>query len=153
MPQSFAKPTEARFHSKALRLTFDYEGSSVKLVSAQSVEMKLPPSQPLETQEEQTGFWFTLCDAQDKPVYRRALHHPISFDREVFSNDPALPSVQRVPVARPRGTFVMLVPDFAEARTVKLFSHPLEPEARGMAAREFARFSITQDQINRGQQR
>jgi hypothetical protein len=150
MPQVAVQPPEARSYKKALRLTFEYEGSTVKLVSTQSVDMILPPSHPLETKEEQSGFWFTLANAQGKVVYRRTLHNPISYDREVFSNDPAHPSVQRVPVAKPKGTFVMLVPDVADARTVQLFSHPLETAAHGLAARELARLTITQEQVQRG---
>lgn len=150
MPRFSVQPPEARSYSRALRLTFEYEGSNVKLVSIQSVDMILPPSHPLEPKEELAGFWFTLTDAQGKAVYRRILHNPISYDREVFSNDPAFPSLQRVPIPKPKGTFVMLVPDVADARTVQLFSHPLEPTARGRAARELARFTITQEQIQEG---
>jgi len=150
MPQVTIQPAEARSYNRALRLTFNYEGSNVKLVSAQSVDMILPPSHPLETKEEQSGFWFTLSNSRGKAVYRRILHNPISYDREVFSNDPADPSVQRVPVAKPKGTFVILVPDMADARTVQLFSHPQEPTGHGLAARELARFTITQEQIQEG---
>jgi hypothetical protein len=152
MPQVAVQPPETRSYTKALRLTFEYEGSTVKLVSTQKVDMILPPSHPLETKEEQSGFWFTLSDAQGKPVYRRIVNNPIRYDREVFSNDAKHPSIMRVPVKKPKGTFVMLVPDVAEARTVQLFSHPLEPEAaaRGLAARELARFTITQEQIDGG---
>jgi len=146
MPQ-VAQPPEARPYNRALRLTFEYEGSNVKLVSTQSVEMLLPPTQSLEGHEDQTGFWFTLSNAQGKAVYRRAIHQPIAYDREVFSNDPKNPSVQRVPVDKPKGTFVVLVPDVQEARTVQLFSHPLTVAGRGQAAREFARFTITSEQI------
>jgi hypothetical protein len=155
MPQVAVQPPEARSYNKALRLTFEYEGSTVKLVSTQQVDMILPPSHPLETKEEQTGFWFTLSDAQGKPVYRRVVSNPIRYDREVFSNDPRHPSIQRVPVEKPKGTFVMLVPDVAGARTVQLFSHPLahEAAARGVAARELARFTITQEQIDAGRRK
>src|SRR5205085_5091429 len=104
MPQ-VAQPPQARPYNRALRLTFEYEGSNPKLVSTQRVEMILPPTEPLEGHEDQTGFWFTLSDAQGKPVYRRNIHPPIAYDREVFSDDPNHPSVHRVPVKRPKGTF------------------------------------------------
>src|ERR1041385_7131622 len=119
MPQ-IAQPPAQRPYTHALRLTFEYEGSSIKLVSTQKVEMIVPPTHPLEGTEGQTGFWFTLSDAQGKAVYRRVVHNPIQFDREVFSNDPKNPSVHRVPVDKPKGTFVVLVPDIQEARTVQL---------------------------------
>jgi hypothetical protein len=109
--------------------------------------MILPPTEPLEGHEDQTGFWFTLSNAQGKPVYRRAIHPPIAYDREVFSDSPNHPSVHRVPVKKPKGTFMVLVPDVPEARTVQLFSHPLDPAGRGQPAREFARFDIAAEQI------
>jgi hypothetical protein len=112
--------------------------------------MMLPPTQPLEGHEDQTGFWFTLSNAQGTPVYRRAIHPPMSYDKEVFSNDPGHASVQRVPVDQPKGTFVVFVPDLQNARTVQLFSHPLEPRGRGQTAREFARFNITSEEIKGG---
>jgi hypothetical protein len=150
MAQVAVQPPEARRYNKALRLTFEYEGPTVKLVSAQSVDMILPLSHPLDTQQEQAGFWFTLTDADGKPVYRRVMHNPIGYDREVFSNDPVQPSIQRVPIPKPKGTFVLLVPDLPDARTVQLFSHPLEPAAHGQPARELARFTITPAQIQGG---
>jgi hypothetical protein len=114
--------------------------------------MILPPSLPLETREEQSGFWFTLSDPQGKAVYRRVVANPIRYDREVFSNDPKNPSIHRVPVESPKGTFVLLVPDVENARTVQLFSHPLELKeaARGLPAQELMRFTITQEQLDGG---
>jgi hypothetical protein len=103
-----------------------------------------------DTEKDQTGTWVTLSDAQGTPVYRRTLQNPIRYDREVFSNNPAHPSIQRVPVEKPKGTFVLLVPDLPEARNVHLFSHPLEPAAQGLPAREIASFTITPEQIREG---
>lgn len=146
MPQSEQLP-QASPSNRALRLTFQYDGPNVKLISSQSVEMKLPPSHPLTGQEGQSGFWFTLSDAQGKPVYRRVLQNPIRYDREVFSNDPKQPSIQRVKVDEPKGTFVVLVPELAGARTLQLFSHPLNLESHGMAALEIARFNLAAQPI------
>jgi len=141
MPQ-IAQPPQIRPYNRALRLTFEYEGSTVKLVSSQSVEMILPPTESLAGHEGQTGFWFTVSDAQGKALYRRSVHNPIPYDREVFSNDPKHPSVQRVPVAKPKGTFVVLVPDIQEAKAVQLFSNPFNVAGHGQPAREFARFNL-----------
>ena len=133
---------QASATNRALRLPVQYDGPNVKLISSQSVEMKLPPSHSLTEPEGQSGFWFTLSDSQGNPVYRRVLQNPIRYDREVFSNDPKQPSIQRVKVDEPKGTFVVLVPDVAAARTLQLFSPPLNLEDHGMAAREFARFNL-----------
>jgi hypothetical protein len=146
MPQSVQKP-QSSAPDRALRLTFQYDGPNIRLISSQSVEMKLPPSHGLTGQEGQSGFWFTLSDAQGNPVYRRAIQNPVQFDREVFSNDPKQPSIQRVKVDEPRGMFVVLVPDVAGARTLQLFSHPLNLESHGMPAREFARFDLAAQPI------
>ena len=45
---------------------------------------------------------------------------------------------------------MVLVPDVPDARIVQLFSHPLQPAAQGQPARELARFTITQEQIQGG---
>jgi hypothetical protein len=141
MPQVAQGPPPQPYHG-ALRLTFEYEGSKVKLVSSQRVDMMLPPTQPLEGQQEQSGFWFTVSDNQGKSLYRRVMHNPISIDREVFSNDPQHPSIQRVAVPKPKGTFVLLVPDIQGAQTLHLFSHPLDAKSIGAASEEIARFDL-----------
>ena len=41
--------------NRALRLTFEYEGSSVRLVSSQTVDMILPPSHPLKLAKMKQG--------------------------------------------------------------------------------------------------
>jgi hypothetical protein len=129
--------------NRALRLTFEYEGSSVRLVSSQTVDMILPPSHPLEARENETGFWFTLADAAGKPVYRRIVQNPIRLDREVFSQDPKK-SIHRLDQPKPKGSFVVLVPDFAPARTLILFSHPLELKSAAAPARELRRFNLSE---------
>jgi len=146
MPQ-IVQPPPTRPDTRVLRLTFEYEGSNVKLISSQRVQMIIPPTQALQGHEEQTGFWVMVSDNAGTPVYRRVLHNPIQMDREVFSNDPQHPSVHRVPVERPKGTFVVLVPDIPGAQNVQLFSPPLTPEGRGKPARELARFNLSTVQI------
>ena len=146
MPQITQLPAAPRPYNRALRLTFEYEGSDVKLVSSQKIEMILPPTHPLEGGDEETGFWFTLSDAAGKAVYRRVVHNPIPLDKEVFSNDPKNPSVHRAPVEKPKGTFVLLVPDIPQAQTLQLFSHPLKVTGRADTAREFARFNLGEQQ-------
>lgn len=93
-----------------------------------------------------------MSDPQGKAIYRRVLTNPIRYDREVFSNDPRNPSIHRVGVENPKGTFVILVPDVEGARTVQLFSDPPEVKGavRGLAARELIRFTITPEQLDGG---
>ena len=127
--------------SRALRLTFRYEGDRIELVSRQPVEMTLPPSHPLEEAEGQSGFWFTVRGRDGQPLYRRVMHPPIRTDAEVFSPQPTQ-NIKRVPVSRPSGTFVLVVPDLEAAETVTLHMHPLEPEAQALPAREIGRFEL-----------
>ena len=135
------QPAEAA-PKRALRLTFAYEGSTVRLVSSQTVDMILPPSHPLEAGKNETGFWFTLADAAGKPVYRRIIHNPMPLDREVFSQGPQQ-SVHRLEAPKPNGSFVVLVPDVPQARTLMLFSHPLELKSATGPAKELVRFNLS----------
>jgi len=130
----------------ALRLTFSYEGDKVTLVSQQRVEMLLPPSHQLDVAEGQTGFWYTVEDAQKRPIYRRVMQNPIRHDMEVFSEDPAT-SVNRLAVSQPRGTFVILAPEVEGPQSVTFFSHPLQPRAAHLSAAPVLRFEIRKEEL------
>jgi hypothetical protein len=140
LAELFRKP------NRTLRLTFSYQGNQVQLISRQSVEMISPPSEPIVGEEEQAGFWYELRDAQDLILYRRAINNPIEFAVEVRTDDPERP-LARQQITDPQGIFVLLMPDLTEARTLVIFSSPLEPEAAIAIApaRELARFNITQN--------
>lgn len=129
--------------NRSLRLTFSYEGSDVRLVSMKSIEMLSPPSDPIQTQEGQAGFWYELRDAEGLTLYRRVIQNPIKFASEVRSDNPKRPLEWRK-VIEPRGDFVLIVPDLPQAKTVKLFSSPLEPEGTLMPASELTHFSLKQ---------
>jgi hypothetical protein len=114
----------------------------VSLVSQQRVEVILPPSHSVEGVEEQSGFWYGVYDALDNLVYRRVMQNPIRHDVEVFSPE----SLRRHSVARPSGTFVLLVPDLDGPQSVGLFGTPLEPNALHRRAAQIARFEIRKEQ-------
>jgi hypothetical protein len=126
---------------RTLRLTFSYEGDKVSLVSAQSVAMITPPPSPVRLGEQHAGFWYELRDRQGEVLYQQAMHNPIRTDVEVFSDDPQQ-SLSRQPVAHPRGTFVLLVPDTPAAHQVALFSSPLQHKEALLPAKELAVFDI-----------
>jgi hypothetical protein len=136
------KQSAAPRRQLALRLTFTYEGSEIRLVSQQSVEMTLPPSHDLQGYEGHSGFWYVLQDAQGQPLYRRTTQNPMKHDVEVFSNEPAT-SIARQNIDQPKGSFVLLVPAIAGTQTVALFSHPLKMEASARPVTEIARFDLT----------
>jgi hypothetical protein len=122
-------------------MIFSFDGPHVQLVSQQSVEMVLPPSDPVQGAQEYKGFWYELRDAQDRPLYRRVMHNPLREDVEVFSDDPQQ-SVARQAVPNRKGVFVVLVPDTEEGRTVTLSSSPRRVRAAHEPAREIARFAL-----------
>ena len=127
--------------SRTLRLTFAYEGSTVRLVSRTSVEMITPAATPTRIREGQSGFWYELRDQTGRILYQLALHNPIRFEAEAFPEDQRQP-IRHVPIPHPRGTFDLLVPDLAEGDTVVLFSSPLDPDKSMAPARELASFRL-----------
>jgi hypothetical protein len=144
-------PTRASQQSKrTLRLTFSYEGSAVRLVSRQSVEMITPPANAVSIKEGQTGFWYELHDQEGHLLYQRAVQNPIRFDVEVFSDDPQQ-SISRQKVDNPRGTFVLFVPDIPQGYSVVLFSSPLNPEEATQPAKELVRYIVAQEPKGEGQ--
>ena len=132
----------------------------MEMVSQQSVAMKVPPSDPLESAAmatadaadaaEPTGFWVDLKDDQDQTLYRRMLHEPIQRHVEVFSPDPRQ-TVERVPVAEPRGVFSVVLPEIEAAQAVSLMGPPPQPTGptegvlsmdQAETVREIARFDL-----------
>lgn len=133
---------DIRQRNRSIRLTFSYEGSDVRMVSKQSVEMVAPPSDPILAQENKSGFWYELRDAEGKTIYRRVIQNPIKFAFEVRS-DPERPLAWQT-VSQPRGSFVLLLPELEQAKTLVLFSSPLEPKRAFEPAKELTRFSLEQ---------
>ena len=127
--------------NRAYRVTFSYEGDKVTLVSQQRVEVILHPPHPVEGNEGQAGFWFTVHDAKNQPVYRRLMQSPIRHDVEVFSAE-GDKSIHRQPFERPKGAFTILVPEIEGAQSVSISSHPLKPGAMHLPASEIGRFKI-----------
>lgn len=126
----------------AIRLTLEYEGIDVRVVSGRRVRMTAPPSDPVDEYEGQTGFWFELRDQDDRVSYRRVVSNPIRSDVEVLSGDPVRPFTH-VSRPDPSGTFTLVVPD-SGAGTLVLWASPAgEPE---MEARELVRFDLAEFQ-------
>jgi hypothetical protein len=123
------------------RLTFDYEGDQISLVSDQVVNMISPPGHSLDESETLAGFSVIVRDAADKALYKFTGPSPIRNDAEVFSDDPST-SLHRVPVQERRGTFVMLVPHAEGAVSVELRAQPLDRSGRFSEPRQLARFPL-----------
>jgi hypothetical protein len=134
--------------SRAVRLTFAYEGNEVHLVSQQPLEMMLPPTDALSGYEGEQGFWVEVRSGQEETLYRSVMQDPFRQDSEVFSPDPEQ-TIARVPVEKPSGAFAVLVPDLDEADHVALMGSTapgmaLAATGRGPAS-ELARFSLRPD--------
>lgn len=123
------------------RLTFEYDGDQIRLVSEQQVTMIIPPSHPVDQLEKEAGFSVVLRDERGQAVYRRVTQSPVVHDVEVFDNDPNR-SIRRESNPHPKGTFVVLVPAIANARTVEFFGNPLRPKGHLDTPRSLANFKL-----------
>jgi hypothetical protein len=126
----------------ALRLTFEYEGDEVRLVSQQRVAMLVPPADPAGDPDEQAGFWFEVRDREDRPIYRRSTQNPLRTHLEVFPPKDA--SFTHVEMPEPRGVFTLLVPDLEGARTLALVGSLPDRAEDFAAAQEIRRFDLTE---------
>ena len=124
----------------ALRLTFLYDGPCVLGESERRLERPAPPSDSLDYEEE-AGFWSELRDENNTRLYRQVIQNPIRNDVEVFSDDPDA-TLQRQRLDVFGGSFDLIVPDLPEARTIALYSSPLDVEDGGSAATQLAVFEL-----------
>jgi hypothetical protein len=69
--------TDGEPSQTALRLTFAYSGDSIRLVASRAVNMRVPPSDPVDGYQGQAGFWVELRDSTGTTIYRRIMHDPI----------------------------------------------------------------------------
>jgi len=114
----------------AWRLTFEYDGSEVRLVGQQRVATMAPPDDSDVVSDDQVGYRVVVRDEDGAALYRRTIHDPIQNDMEVFSPQPGAP-IERVPVANPAGAFQVIVPDLAHGVEVALHGpEPTETRAR-----------------------
>ena len=110
------KSTES---SKAMRLTFSYDGDDVKLLSQKRTEMIVPSTDAVKGYGTHKGFWAELRSARDKTLYRTVMHNPTKNDAEVFPGTPN-EGISRVPAPDRKGVFVVVVPDTDEGEEVIL---------------------------------
>ncbi|MDE2366243.1 MAG: hypothetical protein KGM95_04845 [Betaproteobacteria bacterium] len=93
--------------AKAVRLIFEYEGETVRLISQQSVEMIIPDSDTAVSSE--VAHFVDMRDAANKTLARVMVRGAFATSAEVFperSGDP----ITRVDIAVPKGAFTTVVP-------------------------------------------
>jgi len=109
-------------NTKAIRLTFSYKGTEIKLISQDKFEKILPPSSNISNR---SGFWYEVAGDKQNVLYQRIISNPIQTDIEVFTND-SKESIMRQKISQIEGVFSILIPDLPEAKTFSLFSSPIE---------------------------
>jgi hypothetical protein len=129
--------------TKAMRLTFAYEGDDVKLVSQKRTEMKVPPSDPVTAYSKQKGFWAELKNERDKTLYRHVMHNPTRNDAEIFPETPGQ-SISREPAPKRKGLFVVVVPDTNKGEEVTLFRSSPDEQGPASGLRALAREPATE---------
>ncbi len=125
--------------TRALRLTLEYEGRTVSVVSREHLAKVTPPSHALSGYERHSGFWYELQDAKGQVLYRRIRDNPIRVDVEAYDPEGG---PRRYPVKRPRGIFVVLVPDLPKADALVLMSSPLDPRRKLESAQPLAKIPL-----------
>lgn len=125
---------------QALRLTFTYEGTQIRIAGSERIAMIVPASISTAPERGQSGYWFEIRDDAGRIVYHRPLHQPLAVDAEVFSPDPRQ-SIARVASARREGQFTILIPDTQDARTFELYG-PADPARPGLAATTLLRTDV-----------
>lgn len=142
--QEFSIPS-VQNNNHTLRLIFEYEGDRIQLIDRQKVRMIRPTTSTQPQNNEQASFWYELKNSQDRSIYKHAISNPISSDTEVFSNSEAGESIHRQQIEKPKGTFVLLIPDIPESNSVVLFGKPLESSARSETVTELGRFNLIKE--------
>ena len=125
---------------QALRLTFTYEGTQLRIAGSERIAMIVPAGIATPPGHGQSGYWFEIRDDAGRLVYHRPLHQPIAVDAEVFSPDPRQ-SIARVASSRREGQFTILIPDTQDARTFALYG-PADPARPELAASPLLRADV-----------
>ena len=133
-------PPDPTAPAYALRLTFDYQGTAIRLTDSRRVEMMTPPVVAPAPQPGQSGYWIQVTDTAGRVVYHRSLHNPIAVDTEAYAPD-RTQSITRVPLPTIEGQFTVLIPDLPGAQAFALLG-PADPRSPSTPARELLRLDV-----------
>ena len=135
---------------RSMRLIFEYDGDDVRLVMQQPVD--LPPT--VAPAAQQTGHFVEMRDVAGRTLTRLAAHGAFPDSVEVFPEQHGDP-ITRLPVARPRGAFTIIVPALQATDHVRLVqvtalpgdvpqpaTHSLVQPQGATQEREIARFPL-----------
>jgi len=108
---------------QALRVTFGYQGSQVRVLGSERVAMLVPAPADDPPAAGQTGYWLTVRDAAGRVMYHHPLQDPLQTSVEVFAPDPRQPITRMSNPVR-EGRFTAIVPDTPDAEVVELYGPP-----------------------------
>ena len=108
---------------QALRVTFGYQGSQVRVLGSERVAILVPAPAGDPPAAGQTGYWLAVRDAAGRTVHHQLLHDPLQTSVEVFAPEQHLP-ITRVRNPVREGRFTAIVPDNADAQVVELYGPP-----------------------------
>jgi hypothetical protein len=140
----------------ARRLTFEFDGSTIRQISEQRVEMTVPSSHPTSEYSGHTGFWFELRDANENTIYRRVMADPLLGYHEVPSSQGTF---THSPITVSPQVFELVVPELPTAESLVIFgtlperlapigtpaqeaARPARPRVGTQPAREIARINL-----------
>jgi hypothetical protein len=110
---------------QALRVTFGYQGSQVRVLGSERVAMLVPAPAGDAPAAGQTGYWLEVRDAAGRVMYHRPLQDPLQTSVEVFAPEQHLPITRMSNPVR-EGRFTAIVPDTPDAEVVELYG-PADP--------------------------
>ena len=112
----------------ALRYTFEFEGTAVRLLRQRRLDKQTVPSYAWEGADGESGFWVELRDTSQKVLYRRVMDDP-TFRYEAPVDDNG--ALRTLEIRGRKGIFSVVVPFLPQARTLVVWaSRPEEAAAR-----------------------
>jgi hypothetical protein len=131
----------------AIRLVFEYEGDTVRLVSQARLQKVLPQTDQSADALAFQGTWSEVRDAGGATLDRRVLVDPMPRDAEVFPERLG-EEISREPLERPSGVFTVLVPDLEGADHVAVLSN--SPGQAGVRTAEVAPTELVRVDLTAG---
>ncbi len=110
----------------ALRYTFEFEGTNVRILRQRRLDKQTSPSYPREGADDESGFWVELRDTSQKVLYRRVMDDPtLRYEAPVDDNG----ALRTLEIGGRRGTFSVVVPFLPQARTLMVWASRPEDAA------------------------
>jgi hypothetical protein len=108
----------------AIRLTFAYDATGIRLIGRASVDKRAPPSADGTAPLPAAALLAELRSYDNETTYRQIIRDALPLDVEVFDPD-AERGVYRSPKPLPSGAFSIVVPDDSGAKDLVLVAGPV----------------------------